>query len=130
MILPNHSLYYDPSWLMWLISVLTQSLADQPSPPEQLRAQNIDKDSLTLVWLPPEDDDNSITKYIIQKRFADKQMWEKVTEVSGKTKWLMVQNLLQVLSFCSPSLTLNLETNTFLLFYLHWRRFSHFSLWV
>jgi hypothetical protein len=41
---------------------------DKPERPENLRAENVDKDSLTLVWSPPTDDDGSIKKYIVEKR--------------------------------------------------------------
>ncbi|KAH9498301.1 hypothetical protein Btru_006486 [Bulinus truncatus] len=67
--------------------------ATKPSAPEHLRAEKIDKDSLTLVWSPPEDDDGTITKYILEQRLADSDQWEKTAEVSGKTKWFMVKNL-------------------------------------
>ena len=53
----------------------------------------MDKDSLTLAWSPPTDDDGTIKRYIIEKRSADSRTWEPITDVSGRTKWCMVKNL-------------------------------------
>ncbi|KAK7507540.1 hypothetical protein BaRGS_00001475, partial [Batillaria attramentaria] len=73
--------------------VIPKRVFDKPSAPENLRAENIDKDSLTLAWTPPPDDDGSIKRYIIEKRAADSKTWEPVTDVSGRTKWFMVKGL-------------------------------------
>ena len=53
----------------------------------------MDKDSLTLAWTAPPDDDGKIKRYIIEKRSADSRTWEPLTDVSGRTKWLMVKDL-------------------------------------
>lgn len=65
----------------------------KPSPPGSLRAEKVDRDSLTLAWTPPLDDDQSITRYIIEMRSADSNQWEPLSDVSGRTKWFMVRNL-------------------------------------
>ncbi|GFS00827.1 titin [Elysia marginata] len=75
------------------IPVVPKRIFDKPSAPEHFRAEKIDKDSLTLVWSPPEDDDGSISRYIVEQRHPDEDTWTKTAELPGKTKWAMVKHL-------------------------------------
>ncbi|RUS90387.1 hypothetical protein EGW08_001882, partial [Elysia chlorotica] len=75
------------------IAVVPKRIFDKPSAPERFRAEKIDKDSLTLVWSPPEDDDGSISRYIVEQKHPEDDAWAKTAEVPGKTKWVMVKKL-------------------------------------
>ena len=67
--------------------------SDKCLPPEHLRANGINEDSLKLTWSVPAHDDGSVRRYIVEKRLQDSKDWVRIAEVDGHTKWCLVQNL-------------------------------------
>lgn len=52
---------------------------DSPSPPQNLRADEFAGDALTLYWSPPKDNGGAdISNYIVEKKEARTQTWQKV----------------------------------------------------
>ncbi|RWS15514.1 twitchin-like protein, partial [Dinothrombium tinctorium] len=66
---------------------------DRPSPPQNLRGEDIEGDSLTLKWSPPKDDGGAeITNYVVEKREVGTVAWVKVSSFVPDTS-LRVKNL-------------------------------------
>lgn len=52
---------------------------DRPAPPENLRGEEVDGDSLTLRWLPPKDDGGAeITNYVVEKQEEGTKSWHRI----------------------------------------------------
>ncbi|XP_023933258.1 titin isoform X1 [Lingula anatina] len=70
------------------------NVLDKPSPPRELTVADVTSSSVTLTWEEPEDNGGSdITGYIIEKRDAKRQSWQKVDVV--KKRELEVTNLIE-----------------------------------
>ena len=66
---------------------------DRPAPPENLRADEFNGDSLTLFWNPPRDNGGGeITNYVIEKREARSSSWQKISSYCTSTN-IRVRNL-------------------------------------
>lgn len=54
------------------------TVLDKPEAPKDLKINNISEDSITLSWLPPDNDGGSAIKgYVIEKREASRRTWQK-----------------------------------------------------
>ncbi|KAA3682313.1 uncharacterized protein DEA37_0008978 [Paragonimus westermani] len=63
-------------------AILAKNPYDPPGPPENLKIEEFDKRSVTLVWKPPKDDGgNPIQGYQIERRVA-KGTWRKATNAT------------------------------------------------
>lgn len=68
-------------------------MPSKPVPP--LEVTDIQKDSVTLQWQPPEDDGGSpITGYLVEKRDAKKTKYTIVERVGKVTNNIQVRNLM------------------------------------
>jgi titin len=57
-------------------------LSDKPSPPQRLNVEEVTPESVALSWKEPEDIGGcDITGYIIERRDANRQSWNKVATV-------------------------------------------------
>ncbi|RWS00286.1 twitchin-like protein, partial [Dinothrombium tinctorium] len=69
------------------------TVLDRPSPPSDVKAEDVDASSLTLKWSPPKDDGGAeITNYVVEKREPG-QEWTKVNSFVTKPE-LKVRNLI------------------------------------
>ena len=71
---------------------------EPPTAPASLRAEDIDKTSLTLVWTPPEAKEG-VTGYVIEKCLPDSDQWVEIAHLSGRAKSHMVADLPEGKSF-------------------------------
>jgi titin len=61
------------------------SIPDVPSPPRDLKVTDVQRESISVVWQPSEDDGGSpITNYILEKRDAKKTTWSNAGKVKPK----------------------------------------------
>ncbi|XP_054161595.1 twitchin-like isoform X2 [Oppia nitens] len=66
---------------------------DRPSPPQNLKTEDNEGESLTLKWSPPKDDGGSdVTNYVVEKREAGSNTWTKVSSYVNGTN-LKVKHL-------------------------------------
>ncbi|XP_023237129.1 twitchin-like [Centruroides sculpturatus] len=66
---------------------------DRPSPPQNVHAEDIDGESLTLCWLAPKDNGGSeITNYVIEKREAGSINWARISSFISGTAY-RIRNL-------------------------------------
>lgn len=68
---------------------------DKPSPPENVHAEEIEGESLTLYWYPPQDDGGAeITNYVVEKKEVGTLTWVRaatfVTTTACRVKNLIV----------------------------------------
>ncbi|GIY50159.1 twitchin [Caerostris extrusa] len=69
------------------------TVLDRPGPPEHLKAEDVEGDSLTLKWTPPKDDGGSeVTNYIVEKREKGTTIWSRVSSFVNGTS-TRVRNL-------------------------------------
>ncbi|KAG1672466.1 Twitchin [Nymphon striatum] len=56
------------------------TVLDRPSPPQNVKGEDVEGDSLTLVWQPPKDDGGGeITNYVVEKKEEGTKIWAKVS---------------------------------------------------
>ncbi|CAG2161698.1 unnamed protein product [Oppiella nova] len=66
---------------------------DRPSPPQNVRGEDVEGDSLTLKWSPPKDDGGSeVTNYVVERRESGSNAWTRVSSFANGTA-LRVRNL-------------------------------------
>lgn len=66
---------------------------DRPSPPQNLRGEDVDGDSLTLIWSPPKDDGGAeITNYVVEKREVGSSNWQRISSFATSTD-IRIRNL-------------------------------------
>ena len=59
---------------------------DRPSPPQSVRGEDVEGDSLTLRWLPPKDDGGSeVTNYAVEKKEVGSIAWTRVSSFVNGT---------------------------------------------
>ncbi|GBN20312.1 Twitchin, partial [Araneus ventricosus] len=69
------------------------TVLDRPGPPEHLKAEDVEGDSLTLKWSPPKDDGGAeVTNYIVEKREKGTTIWSRVSSFVNGTS-TRVRNL-------------------------------------
>ena len=62
------------------------TLADKPSPPENLKVKEVRKDHVRIAWSVPETDGGAMIKnYVIEKRDVAKNVWVSVGTVDSQT---------------------------------------------
>ncbi|XP_013785867.1 twitchin-like, partial [Limulus polyphemus] len=70
------------------------TVLDHPGPPENLRGEDIEGESLTLKWLPPKDNGGSeITNYMVEKKEVGATAWTRVSSYVTTTA-CRVRNLM------------------------------------
>ncbi|XP_054276640.1 titin-like [Macrosteles quadrilineatus] len=76
---------------------LTLRVVEKPGRPEgPVKFSNITSDSITVSWLPPLDNGGlDLTKYLLEKCEATKQIWTRAAEVDGKTTTHSLQKLIE-----------------------------------
>ncbi|CAD7001755.1 unnamed protein product, partial [Ceratitis capitata] len=76
-------------------SIIAKNPFDEPGKPENLRANDWDRDHIDLAWVPPLSDGGSpITAYIVEKKDKYGQ-WEKALEVSADQCKATVPDLIE-----------------------------------
>ncbi|XP_074642623.1 twitchin-like [Tubulanus polymorphus] len=74
----------------------TVVVKDKPSPPQNLRVTDIQKESITIEWQPPADDGGAqITGYNIMKRDAKKTTWSNAGRVKADELKFQVPKLIE-----------------------------------
>ncbi len=64
-----------------------------------MKPKEITEDSVTLTWSPPDDNGGSpVTKYVIERREANKRSWNNVTSTSDLE--LKIPNLREGQAYC------------------------------
>ncbi|XP_074598807.1 projectin protein bent isoform X2 [Brevipalpus obovatus] len=72
---------------------LNVKVLDRPSPPQNVRGEDVDGDSLTLLWKPPKDDGGAeITNYVVERREVGSPNWQRISSFATSTA-LRVKNL-------------------------------------
>ncbi|UYV65935.1 unc-22 [Cordylochernes scorpioides] len=70
------------------------TVLDRPSPPQHLRADEVEGDSLTLNWQPPLDNGGAeVSNYVVERREKGTSTWTRVTSFVAGTA-CRVRNLL------------------------------------
>ncbi|GIY64293.1 twitchin [Caerostris darwini] len=70
------------------------TVLDKPSPPEDVRAEEIEGESLTLYWQPPKDDGGSVvSNYVVEKKEVGTLTWVRVSSFATTTA-CRVRNLI------------------------------------
>ncbi|CAH2310496.1 tyrosine- kinase receptor Tie-1 isoform X2 [Pelobates cultripes] len=65
-----------------------------PSPPKDVRAEPVSRDSVRLTWLPPDDPNGGIIKYTVESRrigVSDAQQWADIE--SNNQTWYVISGL-------------------------------------
>lgn len=71
-------------------------LLDVPEKPENLKVDEVTRDSVMLSWQPPKDDGGTdILSYIIERRDQGRSMWMKVTTVDATDTSYCVKDLVE-----------------------------------
>ena len=61
---------------------------DSPAAPKDLKAKDVTKDSVTLMWNPPENNGgNVISHYIVEKKETTKKSWTTMTMTCVRTSF-------------------------------------------
>ncbi|XP_053200690.1 twitchin-like isoform X3 [Panonychus citri] len=72
---------------------LNVKVLDRPGPPQNVRGEDVDGDSLTLLWSPPKDDGGAeITNYVVEKREVGSTAWSRISSFASGTD-IRVRNL-------------------------------------
>ncbi len=72
---------------------------DRPGPPERLRAEDFQGESLTLVWHPPADNGGAgVSNYVVEKREVNQKEWSKASPVTMNNNYLSNSHLIYLLA--------------------------------
>ena len=71
-------------------------ITDPPSEPKDLKVTDVQQDTVTLQWSPPDNNGGQdILGYVVERREVGRQQWSRVGQTSPDVTTIKARNLLE-----------------------------------